>query len=527
MAAPADGEGGGDGTQGSSAERQEAPPSEKARETQDQPTTGKEPESTATQPSGIQPPADSGVQVPSPSVTLPTPPLPPPLQEATPEPQNRETPQPTPEPKPEFNPPTAQELNAPGSQPPGNPLNAPASAGMPSVTLNDSNPGEGGDAKPPGLLGSMFDWARKLRFTASVRGGYDSNVNSSRYSPQASSFGNINGAINYRFGAPRLNFEVTLTGGLTAYPQADVVSNRQGIAGLALAAEYRYSPRLIFNFVSSTSLQQQPNMSLAGTPNQIPDSTYYYTANSFSGSYQWSDLFTTITRLSLIGTRYQNASLNSQLGAFSQPDFNQSFRWLLKPNTTAVVDFDSNLYLYTQGGNSTWGNTLSGGFDHIFNPKMFWNHRLGAEFRTYQNSNASGSYIGPYMDNNINWKFGQRSNLAWLIRIATQPSGQQNISFTPSLNSGLNYTQTLTSKINANLGLFYLMQYFSNSGYGYNGTGTSYWQNNLQGNLAFNYAINRILQLTLGYQYITTMNQAVPSAEYNRGISYLQLGGNF
>lgn len=438
-----------------------------------------------------------------------------------------EPPKPAPEPKPEFNPPTAQELNAPGSQAPGNPMNAPASSGMPSVTLSDSNPGDDAGGAAPGLLGSMFDWARKLRFNASVRGGYDSNVNSSKYNPQASAFGNVNGAINYRFGAPRLNFDVTLTGGVTSYPQAAVVSNKQGVVGLALAAVYRYTPRLIFNFVSSTSLQQQPNMSLIGTPNQVPNSVYYYTANSLSGSYQWSDIFTTITRLSLIGTRYQNQNLNAQYGAFTQPDFNHSFRWLLKPDTTGVLEYDSNLYQYTQAGNSTWGNTLSGGFDHVFNPKMFWNTRLGAEFRTYQNTRASGSYIGPYFDNTLNWRYGQRSSLAWLVRVATQPSGQQNISFTPSVNSGLNFTQAVTSRIDANLGLFYLAQYFSNSGYGYSSTGTGYWQNNLQGNLALNYAINRILQLSLGYQYITTINKSVPYQEYNRGISYLQLGGNF
>jgi len=475
------------------------------------------------------PSAENGNQVSYPSVTLPTPPLPPPLIESTEtnSPQATGTPQPTPPPQKDFNPPTAQDLNVPGAQAPGNPMNAPASAGIPAVKLNDSNPGGGGESKPPGLLGSMFDWARKIFLTASVRGGYDSNVNSSRYNPQASSFGNLNGAINYRFGAPRLNFDLTLTGGLTTYPQAQVVSKQQGVVGLAMAVEYRYAPRLVFNFVSSTSLQQQPNMSLIGTANQIPNGSYYYTANSLSGSYQWSDIFTTITRFSLTGTRYQNESLNNRLGAFTQPDFNQSFRWLLKPNTTGVLDYDSNLYVYTQGNNSTWGNTLSGGFDHIFNPKMFWNFRLGAEFRNYQNTSASGTYIGPYFDNTINWKYGQRSSLAWLIHVGTQPSGQQNISFTPSVNSGLNYTQALTPKVDAVLGLFYLTQFYSNAGYGLNGVGNSYWQNNLQGNLAFTYAINRILQLTLGYQYITTINQAVPSQEYNRGISYLQLGGNF
>lgn len=52
-----------------------------------------------------------------------------------------------------------------------------------------------------------------------------------------------------------------------------------------------------------------------------------------------------------------------------------------------------------------------------------------------------------------------------------------------------------------------------------------YYQTNLQGNIALNYTLNRILQLSLGYQYLGSLCDKVPSQAYNRGISYLQLGG--
>jgi hypothetical protein len=472
------------------------------------------------------------VQVPSPSVTLPTPPLPPPLVEKPSTPEASQTPEakPTPPPKPEFNPPTAQELNAPGSQTPGNPQFAPASVGMPSVTLNDADPGTPGSAKGgPGLLAGMFDWANKLRFNAAVRGGYDNNINTSHNNAEGSWFGNLNGAVNYRFGTPRLNFDATLTGGLTYYPQAAITTKTQGVVGLGMSVEYRHSPRLILTFNTSSSFQQQPNLSLIGTANQNPnqDSSYFYTANSFAANYQWSDILTTVTRLSYTANYYLNNSLNSQQGAFGEPEFAQSFRWLMKPTTTAVLDYDSNYYGYAQAGNKSWGNTMSGGFDHIFNPKMFWNWRLGAEFRTYQNSNGDGTYIGPYADNTFTWNFSNASKLSWLSHLATQPSGQQNVSYTPSFRSGLNYTQGITAKLSADMGLFYLIQYYKNSPYGPNGANINYYQNNVQGNITLNYALNRILQLSLGYQYISTICDAVPSQAYNRGISYLQLGGTF
>lgn len=508
-----------------------------------QPSLAQE-EAQVSEQTGAQPPADQTtqspqepesvpVQVPSPSVTLPTPPLPPPLPEsALPESKTPDSPeqQPVIPPKPEFNPPTAEDLHAPGSQTPGNPQFAAASVGMPAVTLNDADPGNPDASKGPGLLGSIFDWANKLRFNAAVRGGYDNNVNTSPTNAQASWFGNLNGAINYRFGTPRLNFSSTLTGGLTYYPQVTISNRNQGVIGLGMAVEYRHSPRLILTFNTSSSFQQQANLSLVGTANQNnanQNASYFYTANSMAANYQCSDILTSITRFSYTANYYLNNSLNNQQGAFSQPDFNQSFRWLVKPTTTAVVDYDSNYIGYAQTGNTTWGNSLSGGLDHIFNPRMFWNWRLGAEFRTYQNINRDGVYIGPYMDNTFSWNFNKNSKFSFLSHLATQPSGQQNVSFTPAFRNGVNYSQGITSKITADLGFFYLLQYYQDSPFGPNGTNIDYYQNNLQGNIALNYAVTRILQLSLGYQYISTICDAVPSQAYNRGISYLQLGAAF
>jgi len=144
-----------------------------------------------------------------------------------------------------------------------------------------------------------------------------------------------------------------------------------------------------------------------------------------------------------------------------------------------------------------------------------------------QNANrGSGSYIGPYLDNNFNWQFGKHS-LAWVAHLGTQPSGQQNVSYTPAFRTGLNYNQNLLSRVRLNLGFFYLLQYFNDSNFGVNGALIDYWQTNMQGNVDITYDMNRILQLALGYQYLTSINSGVPSQEYNRGITYLQLKAAF
>ena len=481
-------------------------------------------------------PVDATLQVPAPSVTLPTPalPQPPPLPEPSPEASPQATPPPSK--SPEFNPPSARSLNLPSALPAGNPQLAPASVGMPGVKLSETLPGDQSPEQGPGALGGMFDWAKKLRFQAAVRGGYDSNMNSAASNVVASPFVNLNGAINYRFGTPRLNFNADLTGGLTQYTASGLSSSQamQGTAGLGLSVEYRYTPRLVLTYNTSTSYQQQPNPGLIGSsPNTSTNSNgsnaaYIYSANSLAAAYQWSELFTTITRVNLTFNYYLQSSLNTQQG-FSQPGLTQSFRYLYKPTTTAVLDYNGNLYTYAQGGNNNGtAQSLALGFDHTFNPKFFWNLRLGAQLQTYKNNiRGSGSEVLPYVDSNVNWSFGSLSSIAWLLNIGTQPSGQYNVSYANALRSGINYTQGFSAKLKLNTGFFYLLTNYKDNPVGANGAPISYYQTNLQANADLTYALNRILQLAIGYQYLSSIVGAVPNQEYNRGISYLQIKGAF
>jgi len=493
------------------------------------------------QPAPQSAPGNNALQVSPPSVTLPTPnlQLPPPLQEATPTPAQVES-QPTPPANsiPDFNPPTAERLNLPSALPAGNPQFAPASVGMPSRKLDDSNPGADGASHGPGLLGSMFDWAEKLRFNTAVRSGYDNNVNSAHNNAVGSWFGNLNSGVNYRFGAPRLNVNASLTGGLTWYPNRPQNQAIQGTIGFGALVEYRYSPRLVLTLNTSSSYQEQLNPSLVGS-SQNQNGSFVYSANSFAGAYQWSDLFTTITRLSYTTSSYLNNGANNGANngqGFNQPAFSQSFRWLVRPTTTAVVDYNADNYSYSQQGTSSFGQSLSAGFDHTFNPKWFWNFRIGAEFRTSQNSlSGSSTYIGPYIDNNLSWALGQTSSINWTAHVGTQPSGQQNVSYSVAARTGMNYAQGITAKLTANVGIFYLIQNYKNASLGpvqANGQPSliNYNQATVQGNVDLTYELNRILQIATGYQYMASTTSGGPTTsfqEYTRGITYLQLRGAF
>ena len=131
------------------------------------------------------------------------------------------------------------------------------------------------------------------------------------------------------------------------------------------------------------------------------------------------------------------------------------------------------------------------------------------------------------MDSNFSWAFGKTSSLSWIAHIGTQPSGQQNVSYASAIRSGLNYTQGIFTKLKLNVGLAYLLANFQDNPVGTNGAPITYNQTTLQGNVDLNYQINRIFDVSLGYQYMTSYSPPVPSQEYNRGISYLQVRGGF
>jgi hypothetical protein len=511
--------------------------------------------------------SDPSLQVTPPSVTLPTPILPlltnaPAEPTPTPAPDQPAVPLPTPVPV--FNPPSAASLNLPSAQPAGNPSFAPASVGMPSMTLDDHS------SAGPGALGGMFDWARKLRFQAAVRTGYDNNVNSAHGTSVlqvwnfnvasnsivgtpiiSSSFVNLNGGVNYRFGLPRFTLNLNLTGGLTRYLNSNIAQPTQGTGGLGLEIAYRFNPRMVFTFNSSSSYQQQPNIALVGTANS-GNNAYYYTANSLAAAYQWSDLVTTVSTFSQSGSYYPGQTNQG----FNNPSLTQSLRYLLRPTTTAVLDGTASYYGYGTSGNKSVGGVVDAGFDHIFNPKWFWNFRFGGQFQESQNSTSgNSSYFGPYLNSNFSWIFGRASSINWVTQYGTQPSGQRNTSFTINLSSGLNYSQGFFTKFTFNAGIFYLLTQYQNTpvskpelatsvqvpvtggGFvtvpGFNTVYVtslaSYAQASTQANISLSYTLNRILNLSLGYQFLTQNSPSAvyPSQAYNRGITYLQMSAMF
>ncbi len=71
---------------------------------------------------------------------------------------------------------------------------------------------DGKDSKSVVDLGTFSP--SPFRFSVSVRGGYDDNVNTTHIDEEGSAFINIGGTLAYNFGSPRTQLSLTAGGGL-------------------------------------------------------------------------------------------------------------------------------------------------------------------------------------------------------------------------------------------------------------------------------------------------------------------------
>jgi hypothetical protein len=124
-----------------------------------------------------------------------------------------------------------------------------------------------------------------------------------------------------------------------------------------------------------------------------------------------------------------------------------------------------------------------------------------------------------------------------VAHIGTEPSGQSNVSYVLTGNTGINYTQGLFTKLKFNAGIFYQLNQYKNAPvpglvqkdgqYFVEQILENYNQTNIQANIGLSYLLNRIITFSLGYQYTTLQSPTLVYEEYNRGVTYLQVSAGF
>jgi hypothetical protein len=389
----------------------------------------------------------------------------------------------------------------------------------------DLGGGSGGGSELEGSEGTDLGLGifshKPFRFSLYVSQGYDTNPNTlpPDLNPQGSMYTGFGGGVNYSFGSPRLQLGASLGGGATYYynrPGDDVDFN----GSFALSANYRASPRLAVSLVTSTAYLSQPDVAIVGGPNR-QSGNYLYSNTTLSAIYQWSEIISTVTSYNFSALYYLENELNQNQGNISQT-LAQSINWLWKPKTTLVAEYRINTITYYDGADlNQVGNYFLVGFDQIFNPRFFWNVRVGAQMN-FNNNPVDGEsiYLGPFMESTFRYQLGPASSLAWNMRYGTEQSGLFDVSQRQTFRTGLTLNHVITKRLAANLGLNYQNNYYKQGG-----VIDTYNENIISIGLGLSFKINRFASLTGGYAYTVDLAPASTGRNYNRSIAFL--GANF
>ncbi len=359
---------------------------------------------------------------------------------------------------------------------------------------------------------------KPFRFTFSVREGWDSNVYTTRNNPQSSFYTNFAAGISYDFGSPRLQLRSSLGGGLTYYyNRGDDPIDWNGI--FSLGATYQATPRLTLTIDTSTAYLSQPDLSIIGGTNRI-DGDYLYSNTYLAAAYQWSEKFSTVTSYRFGVFYYVEDSLNDNQGRVEQT-ISQSGRWLILPKTTGIVEYRLNPVTYFDADLDSLGNFFLIGVDQIFNPRLVWNARLGAELRFNNNPvDGDSTYIGPYMESNLTYQFGPASSVGWLMRYGTEASGINNVTQRQTFRTGLVLNHAFTRRLSANFSTNWLVNYYDQQD-----VIPEFYENIVDFSVGLNFLVNRFVSLSAGYQYTIDVAPDAPQREYNRSVAFV--GANF
>ncbi len=374
------------------------------------------------------------------------------------------------------------------------------------TTTSEESPGWGIFSRKPFVL------------TLAVRQGWDSNVFTTSDDPISSWYTNWAAGIAYAFGGSRLQFNANLGGGITYYYQrpGDKV-DFNGVLGLN--ATYLATPRLTLTASTSTAYLSQPDLTIVGGTNR-QDGDYFYSNTTFSATYQWSELISTVTSYNFTVFYYVDENLNENQGRVSQT-VAQSVLWLWKPKTTLVAEYRINPVVYFDADLNQLSNFFLVGFDQVFNPRFFWNVRVGAQVNFNDNqTDGSSIYVGPYLESTLTYSVGKATSLAWNMRYGTEASGLDDVTQRQTFRTGLVVNHAFTPRIAGSIAMNYQCNYYNQDD-----VIQTFTENIVDFSAALSFRVNRWVSLQAGYQFTIDIAPEDTGREYTRNIVFV--GANF
>lgn len=365
--------------------------------------------------------------------------------------------------------------------------------------------------------GGVFE-KKPYILSAAVREGYDDNLFTTETNRDSSFYTNLAGGVEYKLENSRLQLSAALNGGVTYYYTRP--GNKFDYTGaLNLQGSYKVSQRLTLNFSTNTAYLSQPDLEVAGTSAR-DNGDYMFSSTTIAGAYQWSEKFSTDTKYNFTPFVYVDDKLNESQGRIEQT-LGQSFRWLLLPKTTGIVEYRANPVTYYSAPLDNFGQFFLLGIDQVFSPKFKITSRGGAELRFYNSDNENPNYIGPFAELNGMYEYQKYSSIGLNLRYGTEASGLNGAATRNTFRIGVNAVQGITPKLSFNVGLNYQNNFYNE--FDKQNPDTDFYENIIEFSLGANFKINKNFILQGGYTRTVDAAPASQQLSYTRNVTFVGL----
>jgi len=359
-------------------------------------------------------------------------------------------------------------------------------------------------------------------FAFALREGYDDNLFTTETNRAESFYTNMAGGINYAAESSRLQLAAALNGGVTYYYTRP--GNKVDYTGaLNLQGVYRLSQRLTINFSTNTAYLSQPDLTIAGGTNR-QNGDYIYSSTTVAGAYQWSEKFSTDTKYNFTPFYYVENSLNDSQGRIEQT-ISQSFRWLVLPKTTGVLEYRANPVTYYSAPLDNFGQFFLLGVDQIFSSKFKVTARGGAELRLYNTDNENPEYFGPFAELNGLYEYQKNSSIGLNLRYGTEASGLNGAATRQTFRIGFNVIQGITPKLSFTAGMNYQNNFYDE--FDKQALSPDFYENIIEFSLGANFKITKTLVFQGGYTYTIDTAPESEQLSYQRNVAFIGLNMDF
>jgi hypothetical protein len=384
-----------------------------------------------------------------------------------------------------------------------------------------------------------------FRLSASVRSGYDDNVNTSSVDQQGSPFSSANLALTYEFGTPRTKLSLGAGAGVTYYwdkISTTGTNNYDTNENLNFSLTHRASPRLTLSTVDYVTYQSEPDFSISQGVNHR-NGNFFFTDDKFSADYLWTPRFSTSTSYTLTALNYDDIAVGLFEDRFENI-FGNEFRFLIWPTTSLIAEYRFELVNYTHEGEiiapavfingvkvapamrlerDSTTHYLLAGFDHIFNPRFNVSLRGGAQFRDFSSGSEESS---PYFEGTLKYVLGKQTSVAWTSSYGLEESDVAQSQGRQTFRTGVTAKYDFTPRISGSLAAYYENDDYQGTTNSFGVGSPSFTQQSFDIAVSLRYAVTRSLGVEAGYNY-TDVSSDMSFSDYSRNRYWGGVNFNF